>query len=63
MVNVDPPINELSLHEKREAGARLRSGKAAGIRAELLKAGNEAMIRGLNSVLTVVRHSGTISSD
>ena len=40
--------------------------KAAGIcniSAELLKAGGEAMIRGLHAVLTAVWHSGTIPPD
>ena len=47
--------------------ARLRVGKAAGIcntSAELLKAGDEALIcGGLHAVLTVVWHLGTIPPD
>ncbi|KAG0722447.1 hypothetical protein GWK47_005983 [Chionoecetes opilio] len=58
-VDVDPPIDETapSLDEVREAVAKLRGGKAAGvcnISAELLKARGEAMIRGLHAVLTAV---------
>ncbi|KAG0718569.1 Sphingomyelin phosphodiesterase 3 [Chionoecetes opilio] len=58
-VDADPPIDESapSLDEVREAVAKLRGGKAAGvcnISAELLKAGGEAMIRGLHAVLTAV---------
>ncbi|KAG0715480.1 Craniofacial development protein 2 [Chionoecetes opilio] len=67
-VDADPPIDETapSLDEVREAVAKLRGGKAAGvcnISAELLKAGGEAMIRGLHSVLTAVWQSGTIPPD
>ena len=50
----------------REAVAKLRSGNAAGIcniSAELVKAGGEAMIRGLHAVLTVVWHSVIIPAD
>ena len=59
MVDVNPPINGAapSLDEVKEAVTRLRSGKAAGIcniSAELLKAGDEAMIRELHAVLTAV---------
>ena len=46
--------------------AKLRDGKAAGIcniSAELLKAGGEAMIRGLHAVLTAVWLSRTILPD
>ena len=46
--------------------AKLRGGKAAGtckISAELLKAGDEAMIHGLHAVLTAVWHSGIIPPD
>ncbi|KAG0730476.1 Transposon TX1 uncharacterized protein [Chionoecetes opilio] len=64
-VDADPPIDESapSLDEVREAVAKLKGGKAAGvcnISAELLKAGGEAMIHGLHAVLTAVRQSGTI---
>ena len=60
MVDADPPIN------KAVPVAKLRGGKAAdicNISAEMLKAGGEAMIRGLHTVLTAVWHSGTIPSD
>ncbi|KAG0721718.1 Chitooligosaccharidolytic beta-N-acetylglucosaminidase [Chionoecetes opilio] len=58
-VDADPPIDETtpSFDEVREAVSKLRGGKAAGvcnISAELLKAGGEAMIRGLHAVLTAV---------
>ncbi|KAG0713018.1 X-linked retinitis pigmentosa GTPase regulator-interacting protein 1 [Chionoecetes opilio] len=61
-VDADPPIDETapSLDEVREAVAKLKGGKAAGvcnISAELLKAGGEAMIRGLHAVLTAVWQS------
>ncbi|MEL6802745.1 MAG: reverse transcriptase domain-containing protein, partial [Bacteroidota bacterium] len=67
-VDADPPIDEAppSLDEVREAVARLRGGKAAGvcsISAELLKAGGEAVTRGLHAVLTAVWQSGTIPPD
>ncbi|KAG0720355.1 Protein lin-10 [Chionoecetes opilio] len=67
-VDADPPIDETapSLDEVREAVAKLRGGKAAGvcnISAELLKAGGEAMIRGLHAVLTAVWQSSTIPPD
>ncbi|KAG0720902.1 Transposon TX1 uncharacterized protein [Chionoecetes opilio] len=67
-VDADPPIDETapSLDEVREAVAKLKGGKAAGvcnISAELLKAGGEAMIRGLHAVLTAVWQSGTIPPD
>ncbi|KAG0711895.1 LINE-1 retrotransposable element ORF2 protein [Chionoecetes opilio] len=67
-VDADPPIDKTapSLDEVREAVAKLRGGKAAGvcnISAELLKAGGEAMIRGLHAVLTAVWQSGTIPHD
>ncbi|KAG0718623.1 Transient receptor potential channel pyrexia [Chionoecetes opilio] len=67
-VDADTPIDETapSLDEVREAVAKLRGGKAAGIcniSAELLKHGGEAMIRGLHAVLTVVWQSGTIPPD
>ncbi|KAG0720925.1 LINE-1 retrotransposable element ORF2 protein [Chionoecetes opilio] len=55
-----------ALDEVREAVAKLRGGKAAGvcnISAELLKAGGEAMIRGLHAVLAAVWQSGTIPPD
>ena len=68
VVDADPPINEAapSIDEVKEAVAKLKDGKAAGIcniSAKLLKAGGEAMIHGLHAVLTVVWHSGTIPSD
>ena len=64
-MDTDPPINEAapSIDEVKEAVARLRGGKAAGIcniNVELLKAGGEAMIRGLHAVLTAVWYSGII---
>ncbi|KAG0713587.1 hypothetical protein GWK47_015881 [Chionoecetes opilio] len=64
----DPPIDETapSLDDVREAVAKLKGGKAAGvcnISAELLKAGVEAMIRGLHAVLTAVWQSRTIPPD
>ncbi|KAG0723224.1 putative protein in type-1 retrotransposable element R1DM [Chionoecetes opilio] len=67
-VDADPPIDETapSLDKVREAVAKLKGGKAAGvcnISAELLKAGGEAMIRGLHAVLTAVWQSGTIPPD
>ena len=54
-----PPINEtaFSLNEVKEAVARLRNRKAAGIcniRAEIHKAEGKVMIRGLHAVLTAV---------
>ena len=60
-----PSINEFapSIDEAKEAVAKLRSGKAAGIcniSAELLKARGEAMIRRLHAVLSAVWHSSTI---
>ena len=59
MVDADPTINKAapSLDEVKEAVARLRGGKAAGIcniSAKLLKGGGEAMIRELHAVLTAV---------
>ena len=68
VMDANPPIDEAapSLEEVKEAVARLRGGKAAGIcniSAELLKAGGEAMTRGLHAVLTAVWHSGTIPPD
>ena len=64
----NPPISEAppSLSEVREAVGRLKCGKApgiCGISAELLKAGGEAMIHGLHSVVTAVWQSGTIPLD
>ena len=50
----------------KEAVAKLKGGKAAGIcniNSELLKARSEGMIRGLHAVLTAVWHSGTIPPD
>ena len=68
VVDVDPPINEAppSTNEVKEAIARLMGGKTAdicNIRAELLKAGGEAMIRGLHADLTAAWHSGIIPPD
>ena len=59
MLDPDPPINEIgpSIDDVKEAVAKLRGGKAAGvcnISAELLKHGSKAMIRGLHAVLTIV---------
>ena len=67
-LDADPPIDVAvpSLAEVREAVARLRGGGAPGvcnISAELLKAGGEAMIHGLHTVLTAVWHSGTVPPD
>ncbi|KAG0720560.1 Nucleotide exchange factor SIL1 [Chionoecetes opilio] len=67
-VDADPPIDETapSLDEVREAVAKLKGGKAAGvcnISAELLKAGSEAMFHGLHAVLTAMWQSGTIPPD
>ena len=58
-LDADPPIDETapSICDIKEAVANLRGGKAAGIcniRAELLKAGGEAMTHGLHAVLTAV---------
>ena len=67
-MDADPPINEAapSLDEVKEAVARLRGGKAAGIcdiSMELIKAGGEAMTCGLPAVLPAVWHSSTIPPD
>ena len=67
-LDVDPLIDEIapSIDDVREAVAKLRGGKAAGvcnINVELLKAAGEAMMRGLHAVLTAVRHPGTIPPD
>ena len=67
-LDADPPIDETapSIGDVREAVAKLKGRKAVGIcniSAELLKAGVEAMIRGLHAVLTAVWHSGTIPPD
>ena len=67
-LDADPPIDETapSIDDVKEAVAKLRGGKAAGIcniSAELLKAGSEAMIHGLHAVLTAVWLSGTIPPD
>ena len=64
-LDADPPIDETtpSIGNAKDAVAKLRGGKVAdicNISAELLKAGGEAMIRGLHAVLTAVWHSGTI---
>ena len=61
----DPPIDEAapSIGDVKEVVAKLTGGKAAGvcnISVELLRAGGEAMIRGLHVVFTAVWHSGTI---
>ena len=58
-VVANPPIDEAtpSIAEVRMAVAKLKLGKAAGvcgIAGELLKAGGEAMIQGLHTVLTAV---------
>ena len=55
MMDADPSINDIapSIDEVKEAAAKLRGEKAAGIcniSAKLLKAGNEAMIRGFHAV-------------
>ena len=68
MSAADPPVDETppSLAEVREAVNKLKCGKAAGIcnvSAEMLKAGGEAMIRGLHAVLSAVWQSGTIPPD
>ena len=68
MVDADPSINEAtpSFGEVKEAVAKFRDGKAAGIcniGAELLKAGGETMIHGPHAVLIAVWHSGTIPPD
>ena len=68
LLDADPPIDETapSIDDVKEAVAKLRGRKAAGIyniNAELLKAGGEAMIRGLHTVMTAVWHSGTIPPD
>ena len=60
-LDADPPIDETapSISDVKEAVAKLGGGKAPGIcniSAELLKAGGEAMIRGLHAVLTAVWH-------
>ena len=65
VMDADQSINEaaFSIDEVKEAVAKLRDGKAAGIcnmSAELLKAGDEAMIRGLHAAIW---HSGTIPPD
>ena len=54
-LDADPPINEIvpSIVDVKEAAAKLRGGKAAGIcniKAELLKAGGATMVRGLHAV-------------
>lgn len=59
MTDDDPSIDERppSLAEAREAIAKLRGGKALGafnINAELLKARDEAMNRGVQAILTAV---------
>ena len=57
-LDADPPIDENapSIGDVKEAVAKLRGGKAAAgicnMSAELLKAGGEAMTRGLHAVLT-----------
>ena len=64
MLDADPPTDETapSIYHVKEAVAKLRCGKAAGvcnISAELLK----AMIHRLHAVLTAVWHSDTIPPD
>ena len=64
-LDADPPIDETatSLGDVKEAVAKMRGGKTAGIcniSAELLQAAGEAMIHGLHAVWTAVWHSGTI---
>ena len=54
-LDADPPIGETapSIGDVKQAVAKLSGEKAAGIcniSAELLKAGGEAMIRGLHAV-------------
>ena len=66
--DTDPPIDETapSIYDVKEAVAKLREGNAAcvcNISAELLKAGDEAMIRGLHAVLTAIWHLGTITTN
>ena len=56
-LDADPPMNETasSIGDVKEAVAKLRGGKAAGIcnsSVELHNAGGEAMIRGLHAGLT-----------
>ena len=68
MLDNDLPIDKTapSIGDVKEAVAKLRGGKAAGVcnlSEELLKAGGEAMISGLHAVLTAVWHSGTIPPD
>ena len=64
-LDTDPPIDEIApaIGDVKEAVAKLRGGKTAGIcniSAGLLRARDEAMLRGFHAVLTVVWHSGTI---
>ena len=59
IMDAHPSINEAapSIDKVKEAVAKLRGGKAAGlcnISAELLKAVGESMLRGLYAVLTAV---------
>ena len=64
-MDADPSINEAA-PSIDEVMCKLRGGKAASIcniSAELLKAGGEAMIRGLHAILTAIWHSGTIPPD
>ena len=60
-LDADPPIDETapSIDDINEAVAN----SICNISAELLRAGGEAMIRGLHVVLTVVWYSGKIPSD
>ena len=67
-LDADPPFDETapSIGDVKEAVAKLRGGKAAGIcniSVELLKAGGDAMIHGLHAVVTAVWHSDTIPPD
>ncbi|XP_069989710.1 uncharacterized protein [Penaeus vannamei] len=58
----DPPF----LTEVRRAISKLKSGKAVGIcgiPVEMLKAGEEAMVRGLYAVMAAIWLSGTITPD
>ena len=65
MFDADPPIDETppSIGGVSEGVAKFRGGKTASIcniSAELFKAGDEVMVRGLHAVLIDEWHSGTI---
>ena len=67
-LDADPPIDETahSIGDVKEAVAKMRCGKAAGIcniSAELHKAGGDAMIRGLHAVLTAVWHCSYLEGE